>query len=252
MTHIIIQLVSRFIILSTIAAANTVNANPIKLEKINESYNKNVTISGPVRAGVMYSSSSPNVNPDQLWIDISSLNDISSGDSKVGQKLCVNMLSADGQYSASFNYQLTGNNNDSDSTEPFKVPTSYSGVVEKYAPNQLAVLAEVKPDCIGENQGKTKQIIPVTWGTRDKPNTLHVYLNSRSSKTYLKLYSTEGGSEKIACDPVKFETTTAYNMECNISNISNYNLEKTKIIRTNFGNRFKIIKLPISISPGGS
>jgi len=184
-----------------------------------------------VRAGVMYDSSADYVTPTSLYIDV---------DSKTDQMLCVKMLSVDGKYGADFTYQLTRNIS---GAIQFKLPTELQNIVTSYTPDQLAVLAEIKPKC----KMKGGYIVPASWGGHIQ-NTLKVYLNSGVSATSLKLYKVDGGRHKISCGPIENKRNTAYDTECHINDSSIYNLEKTKIIRTNFGNHSKPIKLKIHIS----
>jgi len=233
MKPITIQACSQLIILSVFAIANTVYAETVQLDKdqFNESFTKNVNISGSVRAGVMYRSSEKNVQPDSLYIDARS---------EAGKMLCVNMLSVDGQYSAHINYKLKANTNHS---YTFQLPTNHHDIVTSYAPGQLAVLAEIKDEC----DGKGGKIVPASWG-KYTPGSIKIYLNSGARTTSLKLYKIKGGSEKIACKPVTYKKNTAYDTECSIDNINNYNLKKTKIIRKNFGNHFSPVQVQIHIS----
>lgn len=232
MIHIITHTFSRLLLLSILVVLNAVNAETIQLDinQFSESFSKKVNVSGSVRAGVMYSSSAEYVMPNSLYIDIGS---------KTDQLLCVKMLSVDGQYGADFTYKLTGKI--SGNTE-FQLPTKLQNVVTSYAPNQLAVLAEIKPVC----KKKGGYIVPASWG---KPilDTVKVYLNSGVNTTFLKLYKIDGSSQKVLCTPVKNERNTAYDTECNIEDVSSYNLEETKILRKNYGNHSRPIELRIYV-----
>ena len=235
MTYNIKQTVTGFIALSTLIVLNAVKADTIQLDKtqFHESFTRNVNISGSVRAGVMYNSSWSKVQLDSLYIDIGS-------ESVPDKMLCVRLLSVDGQYGADFTYKLTGKltglNN-------FKFPTTFQDEVSQYTPDQLAVLAEIKSAC----KGRTGSIVPALWSSK-KNEDIKVYLNSGVSKTFLKLYKRKGGSTKVSCMPVKAERNTAFDTQCHISNIDDYKLEKTKVLRTHFGNHSRPIKLPIFIS----
>lgn len=237
MKHVLTHIFSVFIIFSKLFLFNMAHAETIVLDKdinqFHESFTQNVNISGSVRAGVMYSSSLDKVRLDSLFIDIG---DIAKSD----KMLCVKMLSVDGQYGADFSYKLKGKLS---GLNHFKLPTTLQDKVSGYTPSHLAVLAEIKPAC----KGKGGHIVPALW-SKKKDNILKVYLNSGVSKTSLKLYKAQGGSNKVSCNPIKAKRNTAYDTECNINISEEYTLEKTKIIRTNFGSHSRPIKLPIYIS----
>jgi len=205
-------------------------ANTIRLDQnqFREFFTEDVNISGSVRTGVMYQSSSQFVKPDALFIDIGT---------KLNQMLCVKMISVDGRYGANFQYEITGKIR---GVTRFQLPTQLHEIVTGYTPEQIAVLAEIKPAC----KGKSKHIVPASW---DKPenDSINVFLNSGGSTTYLKLYLLEGGSKKSPCQPIKADRGTAYDKECQITDPQRYELSKTKIIRTNFDSYFKPLKLKI-------
>jgi len=229
------KIVTGFIALSTLIVLDAVKADTIQLDKtqFHESFTRNVNISGSVRAGVMYGSSLSKVQPDSLYIDI--------GSKVISDKLlCVKLLSVDGQYGADFTYKLAGKlkglNN-------FKFPTTYIDEVSQYAPDHLAVLAEIKPAC----KGRSGNIVPALWSDK-KDDVIKVYLNSGVSNTFLKLYKNDGGSKKVSCQAVKAEKNTAFDTQCDIRDSSSFKLEKTKILRSHFGSHSRPIKLPIFIS----
>lgn len=206
----------------------------IKLDQnqFREFYSQSVKISGSVRTGVMYDSPADHVVPELLYIDIPTKSD---------QFLCVNMVSVDGQYGAKFTYQLSKNIH---GLTPFELPTEKEGVMMAYTPTQLAVLAEIKPTC----KGKSGHIVPASWGVPHS-DTVKVYLNSGISKTTLILINLSGEKDKFPCHPFKSDkNNTAYDTECIIDRAGKFDLSKSKILRRNFGNRFRPIKLNIHIS----
>jgi len=228
-----IRAYQRLFLFFLLVAINTAHADTIKLDKIqfSESFTKNVNISGSVRVGVMYSSSLSYVKPDSLYIDIAP---------QANQLLCVKILSIDGQYGAQFTYQIPSGLL---ARSQFQLPTDFVSVVTSYKPDQLAVLAEIKPVC----KGKGGNIVPASWGVPAQ-ETIKVYLNSGVRSTSLKLKMIKGGSKKLACHPVKNERNAAYDTECVIENFTKYNLQKTKILRSNFGSHSRAVKLNIDVS----
>jgi hypothetical protein len=218
-------------ILLTLFTIPSLYAEAIKLNQSQfwESYSQSVNISGSVRAGVMYDSPADHVIPDLLYLDISTKSD---------QLLCVSMVSVDGQYGAKFTYQLSDKIH---GLTPFQLPTKLREVMIAYTPEQIAVLSEIKPVC----KGKSGHIIPASWG-KPSVNTVKVYLNSGISRTTLKLYKFSGGKIKLKCLPMQSDkNNTAYDTECIITNAGDYDLSKTKILRSNFGNHSRPIKLNI-------
>lgn len=197
-------------------------------EQFKESYSNEVKISGAVRAGVMHQSTIPSVIPEALYINLGS---------NSGSQLEVNIISFDGRYEASFNYLVEKGVS---GLTRFKLPTRMTKVISKYAPRQLAVLAKLKIN----SQDKRGAFIPATWGMPN-PDHITVLLNSGVSKTLLKLYRPNGSKKNLECRKITGEGATAYDTECAVENHKQYDMAKTRIIRKNFDNFFKPIKLKI-------
>lgn len=220
------------IFISALLCTSASHSETILLEKyqFHESYSENVKISGSVRTGVMYHTTSKYALPDALYIDIGNKDDAS---------LCVKMVSVDGRYGAKFEYPLDGK---TVGLTRFQVPTQLEDIFTSYKSNNIAVMAELKsPEC----KGKSKQILPASWGLPEK-QILRVFLNSGVNSTYIKLYPLNGSSLKQTCNHVKAERGIAFDTECTIARPQQYILSKTTIIRKNFDNHFKPIKLKIS------
>ena len=209
---------------------SSADASPVQLNKndFHERYIENVNISGSVRAGVMFQSAASQVKPAELFVDIGT---------NSGSTLCVRIISIDGHYEADFEYAITKENQ---GLVQFDLPTSKGDVVESYAPDHLAVLAEVKKEC----SQKKAHFAPAAWGRPDN-NTVKVFLNSGVEKTLLKIKNKEGKYIKQKCNKLKHEKLTAYDVECVISNAIEYDLSTTKVLRKNFDNFIKPIKLNI-------
>jgi len=205
-------------------------ADPVQLSKndFHERYIENVNISGSIRAGVMFQSAASQVKPEELFVDIGT---------NPGATLCVRIISIDGQYEADFEYPIKKENQ---GLIQFTLPTSKGDVVASYAPDHLAVLAEVKKDC----SQKKARFAPAAWGRPDN-NTVKVFLNSGVEKTLLKIKNKEGKYIKLNCSKMQYEKLTAYDVECVISNAAEYDLSTTKVLRKNFDNFIKPIKLDI-------
>lgn len=194
-----------------------------------ESYIKEVNISGSVRAGVMFESKSEVAGPEDLHIYLSDKNP---------SILEVKMISIDGRYEADFNYPVK---NEETGITKFKLPTKMAHIISHYPPDQLAVLARLKKP---ENSSKG-EIVPATWGKPESKN-LKIFLNSGVSTTLLKLYRTDGSTEKIVCKKIDADNVTAYDTECRVNEAGQYEMSKTKIIRKNFDSYFKPVKLNIN------
>ncbi|MBU1171444.1 MAG: hypothetical protein KKD44_17970 [Proteobacteria bacterium] len=197
-------------------------------KQFHESYVKEVKISGSVRAGVMFQSHLMKIEPRDLYINIGET---------LGTDLDVKMISIDGRYEAEFSYQVKEN---STGLTRFNIPTQMAHIVSQYPPDHLAVLARLK----GNDTHKKDVVVPATWGKPQSKN-ITILLNSGVSNTHLKLYRPDGTSEKLACHKIDAGTTTAYDTECLVEDFSQYDLNKTKIIRKNFDSFYKPIHLSI-------
>jgi len=218
------------IFLSSVAA----NAGPIEIEfnQFHEYFTESVNISGSMRAGVMYESETSRAAPDSLQVDLTNA---------IGSVLCVTLLSVDGKYGADFSYTLTG---ETKGRTAFKLPTEKQEIITSYSPEQLAIFAQVKPVC----KGAKGVVVPAFWGNSANSNVLNVYLNSAANSTFLMLYGASGDAGdkgKILCKRIDADDNTAYNTQCTINDIQKYNLEKTVIIRSNFGKAYRPVKLKI-------
>ena len=209
---------------------SSAGAGPVQLNKndFHERYIENVNISGSIRAGVMFQSAASQVKPSELFVDIGT---------NPGATLCVRIISIDGHYEADFEYPIKKENQ---GLIQFALPTSKGDVVGSYAPDHLAVLAEVKKDC----RQKKARFAPAAWGRPDN-NTVKVFLNSGVEKTLLKIKNKEGKYKKLKCGKMKHEKLTAYDVQCVISNAAEYDLSTTRVLRKNFDNFIKPIKLNI-------
>jgi hypothetical protein len=225
----------RHLLVYTSLTSCSLYAGPIPIEEaqFQESYNDSVNISGSVRAGVMYMAGAEKVLPDSLFLDLLPESD---------KLLCVSMISVDGRYGAEFSHKLSS---DLTGLTQFQLPTEMHDVLTRYKPDQVAVLAEIKPAC----NDKGERIVPAAWGRPPADSSvIKVFLNSGAEKTYLKMYKKENGSDKLKCKSVRSETKTAYDTECTINEPQKYLLENTKVLRRNFGDYGKSVKLKISIS----
>lgn len=204
-------------------------AGTIHLPKQNfhESYVNEVNISGAVRAGVMFESNARKVNLENLFIDVGDHSDL---------ELEVKLISICGRYEAKFKYKLDKTTR---GWTRFNLPTDMANIISGFNPEQLVVLAKIRG-------GSSKSIIvPASWG-KPATNRLKVFLNSGVSSTTLKLYGSNGNSDKIKCREIKNKTNIAYDTVCSVKDIGQYRMSKTKIIRRNYDNFFKPVRLPIS------
>ena len=107
-----------------------------------ESYLEKVTVSGGIRAGFMRQSALEHIDLNELYIQLQ--HDVNEQDAM----LCVNMVSRDGRYAASWQYPL--------GVQPagsmlVDLPSKYRTQISGYAPDALAVLAGVAhKDCLAE------------------------------------------------------------------------------------------------------
>lgn len=219
-----------FSILCIALAWGICSAGTVKVaqEQFHESYTNEVSISGSVKAGVMFESMSNRILPDHLYIDI--------GDAP-NSLLKVKMISMDGRYEAEFDYQVEKGIS---GLTRFSLPTKLKDVISQYFPDQLAVLASLNPG----GGLKKSMFVPASWGM-PKSKMMKIYLNSGASETSLKLYLVGGGSKKERCKLIQAGTPTAYDTQCVIENIEEYDMYRTKVIRKNYNNYFKPVKLRI-------
>ena len=152
-------------------------------QQFKESFLKKVTVSGGIRAGFMYKSALAHVDVNQLYIYLH--RDLTDPDAM----LCVNMVSRDGRYTASWQYAL--------GVQPagaikVELPSKYQDQVAAYTPDALAVLAGIaKQNCSSPDL----KYIPASWGeVRDADYIL--YVNSSNTDTVIGI---PGQAERLPC-----------------------------------------------------
>lgn len=194
-----------------------------------ESFLEKVTVSGGIRAGFMYQSSLGRVDIHELYIYLQ--RDIEEQDAM----LCVNMVSRDGRYSASWQYVLGKQAAGSIAVE---LPTKYQEQISGYSPDALVVLAAItKKDCTSSEM----KYIPTSWGRFDQSDYI-LYVNSGSTDTVIGI---PGATERIQCTKIIADSTIAYDTRCLVGKDILNEPKSIFLVRSNFGNRLPNVEFPV-------
>jgi len=194
-----------------------------------ESFLDNVTVSGGIRAGFMYKSSLERVDAHQLYIHLRrDLDD-------PRDTLCVNMVSRDGRYTASWQYAI--------GSQPagainIDLPSKYQEQMASYPPDALVALAAIaKQGCAAPDL----QYIPASWGEAAQTDVI-LYVNSGNADTVIGI---PGRTERIPCAKITAGSTVAYDTQCVINKEVLDQPKSIFLVRTSFGNKLPNVEFPV-------
>lgn len=195
-----------------------------------ESYLEQVTVSGGIRAGLMQQSNLDHIDMENLHIHL--LRPVE----QPKNMLCVNMVSRDGRYAASWQYML--------GPQPagellVSIPSKYQEQISNYAADALVVLAAISgQDCVS---GELLQYAPASWGPANG-NPYVLYVNSGNTDTAIGVpgMATRGGCTRINAD-----STIAYDTACVIAQEVLATPKSIYLLRNNFGKRLPNVEIPV-------
>jgi hypothetical protein len=194
-----------------------------------ESFLEKVTVSGGIRAGFMHPSSLERVDLHQLYIHVQRPVE------EEAAMLCVNMVSRDGRYTASWQYSLGPQQPGAIQVE---IPSKYQEQVSAYTPDALVVLAGITAkDCLSAEM----RYIPASWGMANTSTSV-LYVNSGNTDTEIGI---PGLTERIACTKISADSTIAYDTQCEVRNDLLKEPKSLYLLRKNFGNRLPNVEFPV-------
>jgi len=194
-----------------------------------ESFLQKVTVSGGVRAGFMFQSALDHVDIHELYIHLQE--SVEEQDAM----LCVNMVSRDGRYTASWEYAI---GQQSPGSIAVNLPSKYQEQIASYPPDALVVLAAItKKDC----QAVDNKYVPTSWGKHHNSDYI-LYVNSGNTDTVIGI---PGQSERIQCSKIIADSTVAYDTKCIIGKDLLGETKSIFLVRNNFGNRLPNIEFRV-------
>lgn len=194
-----------------------------------ESFLHKVTVSGGIRAGFMFRSTLERVDINELYIHLQ--HDVEEKDAM----LCVNMVSRDGRYTASWEYALGKQQSGSIGVA---LPSKYQAQLASYSPDGLVVLAAItKKDCLAGDS----IYVPASWGKMHASDYV-LYVNSGNTETVVGI---PGNAERIKCMKIDAESTIAYDTKCVVEKDAVKDAKSIFLVRNNFGNRLPNVELPV-------
>ncbi|ADW16211.1 hypothetical protein Despr_0017 [Desulfobulbus propionicus DSM 2032] len=194
-----------------------------------ESYLEKVTVSGGVRAGFMQRSTLPHVDLQALSIHLQRPVD------EEDAMLCVNMVSRDGRYTASWQYAL---GKQPPGPIAVNMPSKYQEQLAAYTPDALAVLAGIaRKDCLSPEM----RYVPASWGA-DTADDYVLYVNSSNTDTEIGI---PGAKERIPCTRIAADNAIAYDTQCVLKRELLLEPKSIYLLRKNFGNRLPNVEFPV-------
>lgn len=224
----LLLLFSAAILLTSMVSATAQEQRRIVLRdsQFKESLLQKVTVSGGIRAGFMFQSSMDRVDIHELYIHLPQ--DIEEQDAM----LCVNMVSRDGRYTASWEYAL---GQQSHGSIAVNLPSKYQEQISGYSTDALVVLAAItKKDC-ASGEGR---YVPASWGEKHELDYI-LYVNSGNAETVIGI---PGKKEKIPCSKIDAGSTVAYDTQCVMDKDMIGDAKSIFLVRNNFGNRLPNIE----------
>jgi len=194
-----------------------------------ESFLEKVTVSGGIRAGFMHQSPLEHVDINELYVHLQ--HDVEEQDAM----LCVNMVSRDGRYSASWEYAL---GKQSAGSIAVNMPSKYKDQISGYSTDALVVLAAItKKDCTSSEM----KYVPTSWGEASKSDYV-LYVNSGNIDTIIGI---PGHAERIQCSRIIADSTIAYDTRCVVGKDILNEPKSIFLVRNNFGNRLPNVEFPV-------
>ncbi len=194
-----------------------------------ESFLEKVTVSGGIRAGFMHQSPLEHVDINELYVHLQ--HDVEEQDAM----LCVNMVSRDGRYSASWEYAL---GKQSAGSIAVNMPSKYKDEISGYSTDALVVLAAItKKDCTSSEM----KYVPTSWGEANKSDYV-LYVNSGNIDTIIGI---PGHAERIQCSRIIADSTIAYDTRCVVGKDILNEPKSIFLVRNNFGNRLPNVEFPV-------
>lgn len=194
-----------------------------------ESFLEKVTVSGGIRAGFMYNSSLVHVDVHKLFIYLH--RDLDDQDAM----LCVNMVSRDGRYAASWQHNI---GKQAAGAINIELPSKYQEQIANYTPDALVVLAAITKNNCSSPEAK---YIPASWGDV-KQSDFVLYVNSGNTDTVIGI---PGQAERIPCTKIAAESTIAFDTKCIVSRDILMEPKSIFFVRTSFGNRLPNVEFPV-------
>ncbi|WP_310600780.1 hypothetical protein [Desulfobulbus sp.] len=194
-----------------------------------ESFLEKVTVSGGIRAGFMYKSPLERVDARQLYIHLQrDLDDPQA-------MLCVNMVSRDGRYAASWQYAIGSQPAGAINVD---LPSKYQEQMSSYSPDALVVLAGIaKQSCAAPDL----KYIPASWGEARAADYI-LYVNSGNTDTIIGV---PGRTERIPCAKIAADNTIAYDTQCVIGREVLAEPKSIFLVRNSFGNKLPNVEFPV-------
>jgi hypothetical protein len=194
-----------------------------------ESFLEKVTVSGGIRAGFMYSSPLTHVDVHKLYIYLH--RDLEEQDAM----LCVNMVSRDGRYAASWQHNIGRQPTGAINVE---LPSKYREQISNYTPDALVVLAAITNNNCSSPEVK---YIPASWGEVNQSDFV-LYVNSGNTDTVIGI---PGQTERIPCSKIAAESTIAFDTKCIVNREILMEPKSIFFVRTNFGKRLPNVEFPV-------
>jgi len=194
-----------------------------------ESFLDKVSVSGGIRAGFMHQSPLAHIDIHELYVHLQ--HDIEEQDAM----LCVNMVSRDGRYSASWEYALGKQPAGSIAVD---LPSKYQEKISGYSTDALVVLAAIaKKDCTSSEI----KYVPTSWGEMNTSDYI-LYVNSGNTDTIIGI---PGHAERIQCSKIIADSTIAYDTRCIVGKDILNEPKSLFFVRNNFGNRLPNVEFPV-------
>ena len=195
--------------------------------RFEEQLRERVPVSGGIRKGVFLGAPDQKVDLNRLRVELP----------ETGRpRLCVEIESQDGAYSAELEYRLE---KPAKGGFALRLPTRHAPFLEGKRIRELAVLAYLAEDC----PGPVELIIPAIWGG-GAGEALIVLVNSQD--TAVRLFD-PGSRQSFACRPAPGKSHLAYDTECAVELPKPGGEALLTLDRRRFETRLKPIQLQVYI-----
>jgi hypothetical protein len=194
--------------------------------RFKEQLRDKVPVSGGIRKGVFMGHPDQKVGLDRLRVEIPATE---------RPRLCVEIESQDGAYSAELEYRLE---RPTAGGFALRLPSHYASFLENLRIRELAVLAYLADAC----PGPIELIVPAIWGTEAPGAGLTVLVNSQDAEVRILDPETR---QQSACRPAPGKSHLSYDTECTLESPRQGRQTLLVIDRRRYETRLKPIQLTI-------
>lgn len=198
-----------------------------------DSYIREVPVSGTVRAGIFIGNPRDTIQNGTFFVKLPTINT---------SKLCIDIVSRDGRYSAAIKYDIQNLLSGIYELPVLKKYKNSLNHVQQYKSGDIAVLASLKENC----NSTTKGFVPVRWDRPNFDDDLIILINSTNAfETSITWIDGRDTNHKSKCLKLKGAEYVAFDTLCKLTGKQADDARALKLERNNFISKEPTISINI-------